>query len=125
MLLAISYAFAMREFESISNHGSAYANNYSAEQNAAFTVAFGQITEQFKQAQLDQKSVDDPSVQDLVKQHYEFCLQFWKPSRAAYKALAQSYLMPSPYRDSYEAVNSGLAKYHHDAIVIWADANLD
>jgi hypothetical protein len=33
--------------------------------------------------------------------------------------------MPSPYRDSYEAVNQGLAKFHHDAIVIWADANLD
>ena len=30
-----------------------------------------------------------------------------------------------PYRDSYEAVNEGLAKYHHDAIVIWADANLE
>lgn len=115
----------MRELDGISNHGSAYANNYSAEQNAAFTVAFGQITEQFKQAQIDGKSPDDPAVQDLVKQHYEFCLQFWKPSRAAYKALAQGYLFPTPYRDAYEAVNTGLAKYHHDAIVIWADGNLE
>ena len=115
----------MREFEPLNQHGSAYANNFSKEQNAAFTVAFGQITEQFKQAQLDGKSADDAAVQELVKQHYEFCLQFWKPSRAAYKGLAQSYLLPSPYRDSYEAVNAGLAKYHHDAMVIWADANLE
>ena len=115
----------MRELDPVANHSSAYANNYSAEQNAAFTVAFGQITEQFKTAQIDGKSADDPAVQDLVKQHYEFCLQFWKPSRTAYKSLAQGYLFPTPYRDAYEAVNPGLAKYHHDAIVIWADANLD
>jgi hypothetical protein len=36
-----------------------------------------------------------------------------------------SYLLPSPYRDSIEAVEPGLAKYNHDAIVIWADANLE
>lgn len=115
----------MRELDPTSNHGSAYANNFSAEQNSAFTVAFGQITEQFKQAQIEGKAASAQEVQDLVKLHYEFCLQFWKPSRAAYKALAQSYLMPSPYRDSYEAVNAGLAKYHHDAIVLWADAHLE
>lgn len=115
----------MRELDPTRNHGSAYANNFSAEQNTAFTVAFSQITEQFKQAQIAGKAADDPHVQELVKAHYDFCLQFWKPSRAAYKGLAQSYLLPSPYRDSYEAVNIGLAKYHHDAMVTWADANLD
>lgn len=115
----------MRELDGISNHGSAYANNYSAQQNAAFTAAFGQITEQFKQAQLDGKSPADAEVQELVKLHYDFCLQFWTPSRAAYKSLAQGYLFPTPYRDAYEAVNPGLAKYHHDAIVIWADTNLE
>ena len=115
----------MRELDPTSNHGSAYANNLSAEQNAAFTVAFGEITEKFKQAQIKGMTATDPEVQELVKLHYNSCLQFWKPSRAAYKALAQSYLMPSPYRDSYESVNPGLAKYHHDAIVTWADANLE
>ena len=115
----------VRELEPTSNHGSAYANNYTAEQNAEFTAAFGKITEQFKQAQIEGKAANDPAVQDLVKLHYEFCLQFWRPSRAAYKALAQGYLFPTPYRDSYESVNPGLAKYHHDAMVIWADANLE
>ena len=101
-----------------------YQNNYSKEQNQQFTVAFAAITDGFKQQQLAGTSVADPVVQELVRQHYEFCLQFWTPSRAAYKSLAQSYLLPSPYRDSYEAVNPGLAKYHYDAIVIWADQNL-
>ncbi len=115
----------MRELDGIGHHGSAYASNLSAEQTAGYTAAFSAITEQFKQAQLAGLSVSGQVVQQLVRQHYEFCLQFWTPNKAAYKALAQSYLMPSPYRDSYEAVNQGLAKFHHDAIVIWADANLD
>ena len=63
-------------------------------------------------------------MQELVRQHYEFCLQFWTPSRAAYKSLAMSYIMPSQYRDTYEGVAPGLAKYHYDAIVTWADQNL-
>ncbi|MFM6977916.1 MAG: TipAS antibiotic-recognition domain-containing protein [Micrococcales bacterium] len=115
----------MREFEGSGNHADLYQNNYSKEQNQQFTAAFGEITEAFKEHQLLGTPVSDAQVQDLVRRHYEFCLQFWKPSRAAYKALAQSYLLPSPYRDSYESVNLGLAKYHHDAMVTWADQNLE
>ena len=115
----------MREIDPAANHADYYQNNYSKEQNAQFTAAFAEITEAFKQQQIAGTPVTDKAVQALVKRHYEFCLQFWTPSRAAYKSLAQGYLFPTPYRDSYEAVNPGLAKYHHDAIVVWADANLE
>lgn len=115
----------MRELDGPSQHADLYQINYSKEQNAAFTAAFAAITEAFKHEQLAGSSPDAPAVQELVKRHYEFCLQFWKPSKAAYKALAQSYLFPTGYRDSYEAVSPGLAKYHHDAIVIWADEHLE
>ena len=115
----------MRELEPNAQYGSAYANNYSAEQNQQFTKEFGAITEAFKEQLLLGTPSSDPLVQELVARHYAFILQFWKPTRAAYKALAQSYILPSPYRDSYESVNQGLAKYHHDAIVIWADDNLE
>jgi len=114
----------MREIDPTRQSADLYQNNYSKEQNAQFTAAFAAITDAFKQQQISGTAADDPLVQDLVRQHYEFCLQFWTPNRAAYKALAQSYLLPSPYRDAYESVNAGLAKYHYDAIVIWADQNL-
>lgn len=115
----------MRELDPSAQHGSMYGNNYSQQENQKFAAAFSEITEAFKQEQLAGTAPSAPEVQDLVRKHYEFCLQFWKPNRAAYKSLAQSYILPSGYRDTYEAVNPGLAKYHHDAIVIWADQNLD
>jgi hypothetical protein len=114
----------MRELDGPGYRADLYQNNYTKEQNQQFTATFSAITKAFKEQQVLGTAPSDPAVQELVKQHYEFCLQFWTPSRAAYKALAQSYLLPSGYRDSYESVNPGLAKYHHDAIVIWADQNL-
>ena len=102
-----------------------YQNNYSKEENQKFTVAFGEITQAFAAKMAEGVSPEDDQVQDLVKRHYEFCLQFWTPTRAAYKNLAMSYILPSPYRDSYESVAVGLGKYHYDAIIIWADKNLN
>ena len=46
------------------------------------------------------------------------------PTKDAYKSLAMSYVLPTPYRESYEGVAEGLGKYHYDAICIWADKNL-
>ena len=114
----------MRELDPTANHAGLYANNFDKEQNQQFTAQFGELTQKFKDAMNAGISAGDPLVQDLVREHYDFCLQFWTPSRDAYKSLAMSYLMPSPYRDSYEAVAKGLAKYHYDAIVTWAVNNL-
>lgn len=106
-------------------HGDAYANNYSKEDNQRFTEQFGAITEAMADAQQRGLATNDPEVQELIRRHYEFCLQFWKPTREAYKSLAMSYVLPSPYRDTYEAVSVGLGKYHYDAIVEWANRNLE
>jgi hypothetical protein len=114
----------VRDFDGPGQHADLYQNNFTRKQDQEFTAAFAAITDAFKEAQISGVKVDDPVVQLLVQQHYEFCKQFWTPTRAAYKSLAQSYLFPTEYRDSYENVNPGLAKYHHDAIVIWADNNL-
>jgi hypothetical protein len=115
----------VRDLEPIGQHGSAYANNFSAEQNSQFTQEFNELTQKFKSAQINGLSAGSAEVQSLAKEHFDFCSRFWVPTRAAYKALAQSYLLPSPYRYTYEQVNVGLAKYHHDALVLWAETNLD
>lgn len=106
-------------------HASQYNNNYSEAENRDFTARFGAITQIMADAMLAGLPASSEVVQDAVRQHYEFCLQFWVPTRASYKSLALSYLLPSPYRDSYEAVAVGLGKFTHDAVVIWAEANLE
>lgn len=105
-------------------HSEQFQNNYTKEENQKFTEVFGEITKKFANQMSQNIPASHESVQNLVKQHYDFCLQFWSPTKEAYKALAMSYILPSPYRDSYEEVAIGLGKYHYDAICIWAESNL-
>lgn len=106
-------------------HSEQFQNDYSEEENRQFTAEFGSITEAMAEHMRAGTSPEDPSVQAIVKEHYEFCSRFWKPTREAYKSLALSYILPSPYCDSYESVAEGLGQYHYDAIVSWADENLE
>lgn len=105
-------------------HAGQFQNNYTEAENRNFTQQFGAITLRFKAAMDAGLQPESDEVQACVAEHYAFCLQFWKPNRESYRSLALSYLMPSPYRDAYENVAEGLAKYHYDAIVAWADTNL-
>jgi hypothetical protein len=105
-------------------HSGRFTNDYTEAQNKSFTEAFGAITTAMAEAMTEELPPSSDRVQQLIKQHYDFCLQFWKPTREAYKSLAMSYILPSEYRDTYEAVAPGLGKYHYDAIVVWADENL-
>ena len=105
-------------------HSEQYVNNYSKEENQKFTQVFGELTQKFAEKMKAEVVASDTEVQELVKRHYEFCLQFWQPTKEAYKSLAMSYILPSPYRDAYEEVAAGLGKYHYDANCIWADNTL-
>jgi hypothetical protein len=105
-------------------HSEQYQNNYTKQENEKFAAVFEELTKKFAEKMNSQTPTSDSQVQELVKEHYEFCLQFWKPTKTTYKSLATSYILPSPYRDSYEEVAKGLGKYHYDAICIWADENL-
>ena len=105
--------------------GSQFNNDYTAEQNEQFTAQFQAIMLELREGFLAGNSVDSDAVQATIAKHYSFVLQFWKPSRDGYKSLALSYILPTPYRDSIEAVEPGLAQFNHDAIVVWANANLD
>ena len=105
-------------------HSEQYQNNYSKEEEQKFTQVFGELTSEFAAKMAEGLHASDESVQELVKQHYDFVLQFWTPNKEAYKSLAMMYILPSQYRDSYEDVAKGLGKYHYDAVCIWADKNL-
>ena len=105
-------------------HSEQFQSNYSQEEEQQFTQVFGELTQEFAAQMGEGISAADSSVQELVKRHYDFILQFWTPTKEAYKSLAMSYILPSPYRDHYEGVAKGLGKYHYDAICIWADKNL-
>jgi hypothetical protein len=108
----------------LGQHSGQFVNNYTAAENREFTATFAEITEGFKAAMQECLLASDPKVLELVNQHYQFCLQFWKPNKESYKSLALSYILPSPYQESYEAVAKGLGQYHYDAIVIFADEKL-
>lgn len=105
-------------------HSGYYVNNHTEAENKQFTTVFAEITDGFKQAMLEGLTPETEEVQDLVRRHYEFCLKFWKPDRDSYPALALSYILPSPYRDSYEVIAEGLGKFHYDAIVHFSKTNL-
>lgn len=105
-------------------HASQYQNNYSEAETNQLTVEFNEITKGFAQAMAEGIHPSDAKVQELVKRHYAFVSKFWAPNKEAYKSLAMSYVLPSPYRDTYDAVAIGLGKYHYDAIIIWAELNL-
>lgn len=106
-------------------HASKYNQDYSKEQNEQFTAEFSAITNRFIEAMQAGKSAADQEVQDAVAAHYAFVSKFWSPNRESYKSLAMSYILPSDYRDYYEGEAAGLAKFTYDAVVIWADQNLD
>lgn len=104
--------------------GSYYQNNYTEAQNAQFTQVFDAITKQMVHCLQQGLSSDSEQMQAAVHQHFEFCLQFWKPNRESYSALAMSYILPTPYRDTYEAYQQGLGQYIYDAVVFYANKNL-
>lgn len=100
--------------------------------NASYTEA---QQEQYKaqhdaiaKAIADQKrkgaQLDDVDVQALIADHYAFVKQFWTPNKDAYKSLALTYVLDPAFEATYEAFETGLAKYIKSAIEIWADRNL-
>lgn len=105
-------------------HAGQYQNNYTEQETNQFTIQFSELTKSFAEAMAEGINPAEDKVQELVKKHYEFVSKFWTPTKEAYKSLAMSYILPSPYKDTYEAVAIGLGKYHYDAIMIWSEKNL-
>ncbi|NBU22743.1 MAG: TipAS antibiotic-recognition domain-containing protein [Actinobacteria bacterium] len=105
-------------------HAGYYQNKFSEAQNQQFAQVFDAITKKMVAALESGESFDSAAMQQAVKEHYEFCLRFWKPNRESYKSLAMSFILPTEYRETYEGYREGLGKYIFDAISHFADTNL-
>lgn len=106
-------------------HASQYNQQYTKQEEAKFAEVFSAITRRMNELM---KSGCEPSateVQAEVAMHYEFVCQFWKPTREAYKSLGMTYILPTAYKDFYDDFEKGLGKFTYDAVVIWADRNLE
>jgi hypothetical protein len=106
------------------NYAAQFPSEHTKEEKQKFAQVFGELTTEFAARMAEGVSADDEIIQALVARHYEFTLQFWTPTKEAYKSLAMSYILPSPYMDHYEAIAEGLGQFHYDAVCIWADKNL-
>lgn len=104
--------------------GGQYQNNYTREENNQFVAIFDEITQKMNESMESGESFESDAMQQAVQEHFDFCNRFWKPTAAAYKSLAMSYVLPTEYRDSYEGKKAGLGKYVYDAICHFADSRL-
>ena len=105
-------------------YASQFNQKYTQEEESQFKEEFSKITLNFVEAKKAGLPTNDPSVQALVQQHFDFICKFWKPNKEAYKSLAMTYILPTTYKDSYEDIEQGLGKYTYDAVVTWANSNL-
>lgn len=106
------------------HHASQYNQQFTREEEARFAEEFTTITSRMNELMKAGSKPSDPDVQMEVAKHYEFVCQFWKPDRQAYKSLGMTYVLPTGYKDYYDDFEKGLGKFTYDAVVIWADANL-
>lgn len=104
--------------------GSYYQNGYSKEQNQNFAVEFDQITRKMLVVLDSGHSYSSKAMQDVVREYYNWILQFWTPDRESFKSLAMNYVLPTGYRDTYEGYREGLGKFVYDGICHFADNEL-
>jgi hypothetical protein len=104
--------------------GSYYQNNYSQAENEQFTQIFEAITLKMVAALDAGEAAESAVMQAAVREHYEFCLRFWKPDRESYKSLALSFALPTGFNETYEGYRAGLGNYIYRAAVHFADTQL-
>ena len=104
--------------------GDYYNASYTAEQTRDYTAQFTAITQKMADALDAGVPAESDQMQAAVREHYEFCLQFWTPDREAFKSLALNYVLPTGYKDTYEEWRVGLGSYVYAAVCHFADTQL-
>lgn len=67
--------------------------------------------------------VSDPKVQELIKLHHTSIEVFYTCSTEMYRELAEMYITDPRFAKYYEDIAPGLAKFVHDAILYFCEAN--
>ncbi|MFI9271250.1 MerR family transcriptional regulator [Kitasatospora sp. NPDC052896] len=70
------------------------------------------------------RPANDPEVLEEIAVHYRGVSEFWTPDAAAFKRLAQTYVDESEWKSVFEAIAPGLAEYHRDAMIAFAEQRL-
>jgi hypothetical protein len=67
---------------------------------------------------------DSIEVQNLVKEHYQWICNFWKPNQDAYIGLGKMYVEDPRFAQNYESLASGCAEFMCRAMKIYAQEHL-
>jgi MerR family transcriptional regulator, thiopeptide resistance regulator len=68
--------------------------------------------------------VDDPRVQQVIRDHYGWVTNFWTPDRDSYPGLGETYAGHPDFRAQFDAQHARLADFLRDAMAAYARANL-
>lgn len=73
---------------------------------------------------IDQEESSSQLVQDLIKEHYQWVSNFWKPSKDAYIGLGRLYVEDPRFTQNYDKYAPGCAEFMATSMQIYAQENL-
>ncbi len=84
--------------------------------------ASGKLTVEIAGAMKTGINPKSEEVQKLIAKHYDGLRAFYEPNLEIYRGLANMYVADERFKANYEKVAPGLAKFMHDAMLVYADA---
>ena len=97
---------------------------WSADDAERARTGYARVHEGLARLRDEGAPVDDPRVQELVREHHETTCLFWTPDRDAYRGLAQTYVDDERFRQSIGGGDDALVEYLRDAMGVYADTRL-
>lgn len=73
---------------------------------------------------IDQEESSSHLVQALIKEHYQWVSNFWKPSKDAYIGLGRLYVEDPRFTQNYDKYAPGCAEFMAASMQIYAQENL-
>jgi len=77
------------------------------------------LTHEIADAMNNADSPSSENTQKLIVKHYKGLKAFYEPNLILYKGLAEMYIQDERFKNNYEKIANGLAKYMHDAMMYY------